>query len=605
MKNLSPDKPIAITRAREFLLYLSDPARWLGPIFDKELRVSSRRVRNYLLRFGYLAALGLAVVIVWISNTLYAQFIGTPALRAALMPEAGKNLIATIVWLQFIVSQILGVIMLSNAISKEIYHRTLSVLMTTPTNSFHIVTGKLFSRLLQIFILLAVSLPILATTRVMGGVPAGYLWSSFCVTMTGVIFAGSLSLFFSIHHRHAYTSIVMTLAIYLLLFVLLPLADNLLTLEVKWYPGYNQQLMLINPFMIMFYNTLAMFTPVNPGINALSWPLHCGLMLTLSLGLLLLSMRLVRQAALLGIAGQLPSDWRQRRRAKKTGGLSEAPAERKSRNHIRRITGSPILWKESKLPLIKSGKATAGVGLVLLFIVLASSYGYCYWADILDEDFVQMAYPLIYFAVGLIVTMIISAGCVSSEREARTYPVLMTVTLDDKEIIRGKLIGVLRRTLPVWILLLGHLTISILAQWLHPIALVHLALVSAGSAVLLAATGIYFSVCFKKTITAVAFNLGISLLFWLVLPTTGLGLCCFGGLIFFTNPLFLAGLALSGAAGAINAQSNLSELDYMIFTDTYSVLWVTLGHVLIFWIYIGLAALFISLSKDRLRRNIF
>jgi len=605
MSHQSPHQPIAMTKTREFLLYLGDPARLMGPIFDKELRVSSRQVRHYLLRFGYLAALGLAVVIVWISNSLYARVVGSPALRASLMPEAGKNLIATIVWLQFIVSQILGVIMLSNAISKDIYDRTLSVLMTTPTNSFHIVTGKLFGRLLQIIILLAISLPILAITRVMGGVPAGYLWSSFCLTMTGLVFAGSLSLFFSIHHRHAYTSIMMTLAVYLLLFVLLPLADNLMTLEVKWYPGYAQQLLLINPFMIMFDNTMTMLTPVSPGVYTISWPLHCGLMLTASLGLLLLSMRSVRKAALMGIAGQLPSDWRQRLRAKKMGVLTNDSGNRKSKNQIRRISGSPIMWKESKLPLIKGNKATAGFGLVLLIIVLVSSYGYCYWADLLDEDITQITYPLIYLTIGLIVTIVISAGCISSEKEARTFPVLMTTILNDKEIILGKIIGVLRRTLPVWILLFGHLIISIFAGWLHPIAIVHLAMITVGSVFLLAATGIFFSVCFKRTITAVAFNLGATLICWLVLPTLGFGLCCIGGFVGLTNPIVIAGFALSGAAGAINAGNSLSELNYLMFTDSFSVLWVTLIHMVIFGIYLGLAALFITLGKDRLRRNIF
>ncbi|MCP4707234.1 MAG: ABC transporter permease subunit [Planctomycetes bacterium] len=604
MSNQSPQQPIAMTRTREFLLYLTDPARLMGPIFDKELRVSSRRVRNYLLRFGYLAALGLAVVIVWLSNTLYARVVGSPALQTALMPEAGKNLIATIVWIQFVMSQVLGVIMLSNAISKEIYDRTLSVLMTTPTNSFHIVTGKLFGRLLQIIILLAISLPILAITRVMGGVPAGYLLSSFCITMTGLIFAGSLSLFFSIHHRHAYTSIIMTLAVYFMLFVLLPLADNLTTLEVAWYPGYARQLMLINPFIILFNNTVTMLTPATSGASTISWPVHCGLLLAASLGLLLLSMRSVRKAALLGIAGQLPSDWRQRRRERKKSDLSNDLPEQKTNSQIRRITGSPIMWKESKLPLIKGNKATTGFGLILFLVVLVFSYGYCYWDDLLDKDITQMAFPLIYLSIGLIVTIVISAACVSSEKEARTYPVLMTSILNDKEIILGKIIGVLRRTLPVWILLFSHLLISSLAGWLHPIAIIHLALITAGSVFLLAAAGVFFSVCFKRTLTAVAFNLGATLLFWLILPMSGLGLCCLGGFVAFSNPIALAVLSLSGTAGALNARKSLAELDYMMF-EPLSFLWITLIQIVIFVIFVGLGALFISLSKDRLRRNIF
>ena len=38
---------------------------WLtGPLFDKELRVSSRRKRNYILRFAYVVLLTIFVAIV-------------------------------------------------------------------------------------------------------------------------------------------------------------------------------------------------------------------------------------------------------------------------------------------------------------------------------------------------------------------------------------------------------------------------------------------------------------------------------------------------------------------------------------------------------------
>lgn len=41
---------------------------WLtGPIFDKELRVVSRRKRHFLLRFAYLAMLSIFVVVSWVS----------------------------------------------------------------------------------------------------------------------------------------------------------------------------------------------------------------------------------------------------------------------------------------------------------------------------------------------------------------------------------------------------------------------------------------------------------------------------------------------------------------------------------------------------------
>jgi ABC-2 type transport system permease protein len=96
---------------------------------------------------------------------------------------------------QFLATQFLAVILMSTAISDEIYHSTLGVLMTTPINSFQIVIGKLFSNLLQIVILIGISLPLLSLVRVFGGVPWSFVWSSLCVTLTAIVFAGSLSLY--------------------------------------------------------------------------------------------------------------------------------------------------------------------------------------------------------------------------------------------------------------------------------------------------------------------------------------------------------------------------------------------------------------------------
>ncbi|MHC4501313.1 MAG: ABC transporter permease, partial [Planctomycetota bacterium] len=175
---------------------------WLtGPIFDKELRVSSRRRRNYVLRFAYLALLTTILALIWVEEMRYR---GSALYRVSRMARAGQTIISFIIWFQFFATQLVAIIMLSTSISDEIYNRTLGLLMTTPINSFQIVMGKLFSKLLQLILLMAITLPLLAIVRVFGGVPWDYVLSSLCVTLTAVIFVGSLSLFFSIFSRRAY-----------------------------------------------------------------------------------------------------------------------------------------------------------------------------------------------------------------------------------------------------------------------------------------------------------------------------------------------------------------------------------------------------------------
>ncbi|MHC4323018.1 MAG: ABC transporter permease subunit, partial [Planctomycetota bacterium] len=132
---------------------------WLfGPIFEKELRVSSRRKRNYITRFAYLVFLTGFLSVIWLDAVDFTVSSGTHA--ASRLAQAGKQIIIILVRFQFYAIQLVAVVMLSTSISDEIYHRTLGVLMSTPITSFQIVMGKLSSKLLQLILLLGVSLPV-------------------------------------------------------------------------------------------------------------------------------------------------------------------------------------------------------------------------------------------------------------------------------------------------------------------------------------------------------------------------------------------------------------------------------------------------------------
>ena len=89
---------------------------WLtGPIFSKELRVSARRRRNYLLRTLYVAGLLTFVILVWLAVVPSARYSG--ARRLALMPEAGKWVVATVVIFQCCAAALLAIVLPATAIS--------------------------------------------------------------------------------------------------------------------------------------------------------------------------------------------------------------------------------------------------------------------------------------------------------------------------------------------------------------------------------------------------------------------------------------------------------------------------------------------------------
>ncbi|MHC4564298.1 MAG: hypothetical protein ACYTE3_00915, partial [Planctomycetota bacterium] len=343
---------------------------WLtGPIFGKELRVSSRRRRNYVLRFAYLAFLTAFMALVWVQMATRG---GSALYRLSRMAEAGKAIIATTVWFQFIATQVVAVIMLSTSISDEIYNRTLGLLMTTPVNSFQIVMGKLFSKLLQLILLLTISLPLLAVVRV---------------------------LFFSIFTRKAYVVILLTCLTAGALFLLIPLLGFMAwhTLDLRSSISLRTMyavLLLPNPYCNLYFNTMLMVEPrALGGIPSFSGYLHCGIMLAASIALLFVCVVRVRKVALRQATGQLAS-FRKRRARRKPA--STTVDREISTGRTRRVMGPPIVWKELRLPFLGRRKVTSIAVITLCLLILGFTYLLCFAENILDEDDIHQFYAVVF-----------------------------------------------------------------------------------------------------------------------------------------------------------------------------------------------------------------
>jgi len=484
---------------------------WLtGPIFDKELRVSSRRRRNYFLRFAYILLLSVFILSIWYS-TLGIRSSGSIVYWVSRLSQAGKHIITTIVWFQFIAAQLIAIVMLSSSVSDEIHTGTLSVLMTTPISSFQIVTGKLMSKLLQLMLLLAISLPLLAIVRVFGGVTWDYIVSSVCITLTAAVLVGSLSLLLSMIFRYAYNVIIVTILGYLLVFGALAGLFNMLAVKGIFIFDENVTqsiLALIDPFVAFAAINAILLQSGVP--KYFSWPVHCLIMLAATAVLLAISVWRVRKAAM-GEAfcgsGKLWSGRTLKRRARsnvdKAG--SQSPA-----GSILPVTGPPIVWKEMRKGFVGHSKTDRTI--TILLIVL-----FCLTAILLllssrNNIFTRCLMLGLYWVV-MIRMAVFSAGSIAGEKEARTWPILLVTTLGDKEIIRGKVIAAIRRNIPLLLLYLVLICISYatLGIRMFPQILISLLITAVDtvcSILFLAGMGVYFGVRLKTTTTAVAATVG-------------------------------------------------------------------------------------------------
>jgi ABC-type transport system involved in multi-copper enzyme maturation permease subunit len=484
-----------------------------GPIFDKELRVASRRRRNYALRFVYVVTLLLFIATVWIDTV---RFRGLTAVQQTQMEMAAKRLTVGIVWFQFLAAQIVAVITMSTAISDEVYGRTLGVLMTTPLSSFQVVMGKLFSRLLQILLLVATTLPLLAVIRVLGGIPWNYLLWSLLTTWVAVVFAGSVSLFFSALCRRAYAVIIAGALSIGFVFAFVPF----LTLIILSRQGFDDDFLLlfryVNPYVLLTYCTDYMLSPARGAAVPTASLIVCSVFLLLgSVGLLHASVRLVYQVALRHATGEMTFlDYLCRRRP-----TDRADEQGKMRDHgVRRVVGPPMIWKELTCALSRRQRLAArlAVGTEILLVLIA--YTFPPMMEVVSYEGVHVLYLWFFLGLGALFTLSVSATVISSERESGAWPLLLVAPLRDRDILVGKSVGVLRRCGPIWLPLLAYIVAFTLADCFRPLAIVQMAAVMVSVIVFLSATGFYFGSRCKRTAEAVTANLVLAGILWGIGP---------------------------------------------------------------------------------------
>ena len=209
--------------------------------------------------------------------------------------------------------------------------------------------------------------------------------------------------------------------------------------------------------------------------------------------------------------------------------------------------------------------------------------------------------------LGMFSVTVFPATCITSEKESRSWPLLLTTTLNDWQILFGKFVGVLRRSMFVWLLLFFYVCVFWAFQYVGPLALIHMILIIAGAIIFLSGTGFYFSSRLKHTNEAVITNIALAASIWGLLP-------------FFLAIFVQADRSVSNLGEYyLNAVPFIQATTVMVATDFSSSAWSSydwLDHnrgplestcliLTIMFCYMLLGMLFAWFAKRRFRRDIF
>jgi ABC-type transport system involved in multi-copper enzyme maturation permease subunit len=155
---------------------------------------------------------------------------------------------------------------------------------------------------------------------------------------------------------------------------------------------------------------------------------------------------------------------------------------------------------------------------ILCLGLLAVTYGLCARENLLADAGAHAQHAVLFLGIGVFFTAVLPATCITTERESRTWPLLLTTTLATRQILWGKAVGAMRRCAPAWLLLFFHLLVFVMVGIIHPVALVQVGGLVVWILLLLTSTGLYFSTRLRHTTTAVIANLVLAAGLWVIVP---------------------------------------------------------------------------------------
>jgi ABC-type transport system involved in multi-copper enzyme maturation permease subunit len=515
------------------------PERLTGPVLGKEMRVTSRRRRHFVLRAAYVACLTLWTALVWASS-VGDGWGGSSLEQAAYMAAAGQRVVASILWFQFAAAQALALLLLAREIPTEITRGTLGTLAGTPISSRQIVWGKLLGRLLEVILLLAVSLPLLAVVRVFGGVPWGPIVAGLAITLASALLVGAFSLFLSTRGKSLLSTIILTALSYLGLTAIGAITGlqpgvslvifAALGLTLIFVPKTAWGRLMVIAILVLVGcgwaassgtgipvapvgSVFALICIVEPSSSissasiAVTTAANCAVMLLGAVFLLRAAGRKVRELSRQPATQGAVSLSSFRRRILGIGAPRQAS----------RVKGPALIWKDLRT-FLPTSRRQAYLGCGLALGVLLLSYMPLVGLRFGDTSYLHEFYVFLYLVAAMFVTVLASSTALTVEKESRALPILLTAPLSDTQLLFSKAVGVFYRAAAPGALLLLHLLIFTLALQIHPACAAAVILIGAGQGVFLTGLGLYVSSHVRSSATAVTIAFGVCVALWGAAP---------------------------------------------------------------------------------------
>jgi ABC-type transport system involved in multi-copper enzyme maturation permease subunit len=414
----------------------------LGPVLQQELLLASRRGRHMIFRRVYTGLLVVQLVVTLFLYSVERHFSLMIGRHPPTISDYAEPLFSRLLLMQFLLIVLATPAYTAGAITDEKSRGTIQYLLTTGLTSWEILLGKLFGRTATVATLALASLPLFCFLVSFTGVGFVLLLVFFAALATPLLAAGAAGLLASVWCRTTRDAV---LAVYLV---------GLVAAILLWSVGW---LHWVDPLEVV----------TSPAADDWSASELAG--------------RLLKSAAIWGTVGVVClglAIWRLR------GAYTRQLETQKPGQAVRwwgtvrpPVGDDALAWKERYIeglgPLAALRRVPRWIGVTAVFAATLAGFTLALWncrqpgvtwetlakralaLDLpgLQEHFVNAGSAIVTPNVLLILVASLlvgvrASGAVTGERERQTWEGLLLSPLTARQLLRGKLWGIIRATYP-------------------------------------------------------------------------------------------------------------------------------------------------------------
>jgi ABC-type transport system involved in multi-copper enzyme maturation permease subunit len=468
----------------------------VGPIFEREVLTTPRRLSHYLMRSGFVAAL-----LILFYSLRQATIGFQDIVFAGDVASFSAMTFRVFALLQLTLSLFFSTLFSASLVAQEKDRRTLILLLMTDLRNYELSVGKLLASLLNVGVLLAVSWPVFCFLKLLGGVTwEQILWSQ-AIVLSATLAAGSWGCLVAFWREKTFQ----TLAISVLGVVVFLLAAHGLGVAV------DRSLTAISPYD-------GLLRVLNPpelsqlGIVRVSaWT---SVLVQLGLAGVLIVTTILR-LRVWNPSKEVHQSVAEADDVAAPAGVVETSGPVVKRQH-RHVWNQPVIWREMRTRAYGRRMIWIKLSYIVLTLVLAATS----WSQPTIEAQESLVLGMVsapafsLLGIGILSLLLCNAQAVTSitnERDGGTLQILLVTDLRPWEFMFGKIGGALwnaREMLLLPLLLTVAMGISGVVPGLTPENIVYVSVTYTVLALFAVALGLHAGLSYENSRQAIAHSLG-------------------------------------------------------------------------------------------------